>query len=47
MGQTTTPGGAAATKYVILGVCEAHVGLVYLLALQPYTLLQVGAEQLK
>ena len=46
-GQTKLPDGATTTKYVILGVCEGHDGSVYTLALQPYTLLQVPAEQLK
>ena len=41
------PDGTTTTKYVILGVCEAHDGSVYMLALQPYTLLQVPPEQLK
>jgi sugar lactone lactonase YvrE len=39
--------GTTTTKWVILGVCEAHDGAVYTLALQPYTLLQVTPEQLK
>ncbi len=46
-GQTKLPDGATTTKYVILGVCEGRDGSVYTLALQPYTLLQVPAEQLK
>ena len=41
------PDGMTTTKYVILGVCEAHDGSVYVLALHPYTLLQVTPDQLK
>jgi hypothetical protein len=39
--------GTTTTKWVILGVCEAHDGAVYALALQPYTVLQVMPDQLK
>ena len=46
-GQIKMPDGATTTRYVILGVCEAQDGSVYMLALQPYTLLQVGPGQLK
>jgi sugar lactone lactonase YvrE len=35
------PDGTVTTKYVILGVCQARDGAVYLLALSPYTLLQI------
>jgi hypothetical protein len=42
-----TAEGVTTTRWVILGVCEAHDGAVYSLALQPYTVLQVPAEQLK
>jgi hypothetical protein len=42
-----TPDGTTTTKYVILGVCEARDGAVYILALSPYTVLQVTPEQLK
>jgi sugar lactone lactonase YvrE len=41
------PGGITTTRYVILGVCEARDGNVYILALHPYTVLQVGPDQLK
>jgi hypothetical protein len=41
------PDGTTTTKWVILGVCEAHDGSVYALALQPYTVLQVTADQLR
>jgi hypothetical protein len=41
------PGGTTTTRYVILGVCEARDGNVYILALHPYSVLQVAPEQLK
>ncbi len=41
------PDGATTSKWVILGVCEGKDGSVYSLMLQPYTVLQVTAEQLK
>jgi hypothetical protein len=34
------------TKYVILGVCEARSGDVYILALHPYSVLKVSATDL-
>jgi hypothetical protein len=46
-GITKLADGTVTTKWVILGVCEARDGAVYALALQPYTVLQVTAEQLK
>ena len=39
--------GQTTTKYVILGVCEAKDGAIYILALSPYTVLQVMPDQLK
>jgi hypothetical protein len=39
--------GTTTSKWVILGVCEGHDGSVYSLMLQPYTVLQVKADQLK
>ena len=39
--------GHTTTKYVILGVCEAKDGAIYILALSPYTVLQVQPDQLK
>jgi len=39
--------GAMVTKYVILGVCEAKSGAVYILALHPYSVLEVQPEALK
>jgi sugar lactone lactonase YvrE len=35
------PDGTVTTKHVILGVCQAKDGQVYILALSPYTVLQV------
>ncbi|MFO0880598.1 MAG: DUF4838 domain-containing protein [Gemmataceae bacterium] len=40
-------GDVTTTRHVILGVCEARDGNVYILALQPYTLLQVPPAQLR
>jgi sugar lactone lactonase YvrE len=39
-------GEVTTTKYVILGVCAARSGDVYILALQPYTVLKVPAKEL-
>jgi sugar lactone lactonase YvrE len=41
------PGGITTTRYVTMGVCEARDGNVYILALHPYTVLQVAPERLK
>jgi len=41
------PSGVTTTRYVILGVCEARDGNVYILALHPYSVLQVSPAQLK
>jgi hypothetical protein len=41
------PGGVTTTRYVTMGVCEARDGNVYILALHPYTVLQVTPDQLK
>jgi len=46
-GQVTLPDGTRTTQRVILGVCQARDGAVYLLALQPYTLLKVSPDALK
>ncbi len=35
------PDGAVTTKHVILGVCQARDGAVYVLALRPYTVLKI------
>src|SRR5262249_31276864 len=40
-------GDVTTTKYVILGVCEARNGDVYVLALHPYSVLRVKAAELK
>jgi len=41
-----TPEGITTTRHVILGVCQARDGTVSILALQPYTLLQIGPDAL-
>lgn len=39
-------GDVTTTKYVILGVCEARSGDVYIMALHPYSALKVSAKDL-
>jgi hypothetical protein len=39
-------GDVTTTKYVILGVCEAKSGDVYIMALHPYSVLKVSAQEL-
>jgi sugar lactone lactonase YvrE len=39
--------GRTVTRYVIMGVCEARDGNVYILALHPYSVLQVSREQVR
>jgi hypothetical protein len=39
--------GVTTTRYVILGVCEARDGNVFILALHPYSVLQVSPDQLR
>jgi hypothetical protein len=39
-------GDVTTTKYVIMGVCEARSGDVYILALHPYSVLKVSAKEL-
>jgi hypothetical protein len=39
-------GNVTTTKYVILGVCEARNGDVYIMALHPYSALRVSAKDL-
>jgi len=46
-GGFTKVGDVTTTKYVILGVCEARDGDVYVLALHPYAVLRVKAADLK
>src|SRR5205085_8969907 len=41
-----TPEGITTTRHVILGVCQARDGSVYILALQPYTVLRVAPDAL-
>ncbi len=45
-GVVQTPDGVTTTRHVVMGVCQARDGRVYVLALGPYTLLQVGPEPL-
>jgi sugar lactone lactonase YvrE len=40
-GLVKLPDGTTTTRHVILGVCQARDGQVYVLALQPYTVLQI------
>jgi hypothetical protein len=42
-----TPAGVTTTRHVLLGICQTHDGAVYVLALQPYTVLRLGPELLK
>jgi len=42
-----TPAGVTTTRHVLLGICQAHDGSVYVLALQPYTVLRLRPEVLK
>ena len=42
-----TPDGVTTTRHVILGVCQGKDGAVYVLALQPYTVLRVAPDALK
>src|SRR5690606_34610077 len=39
--------GRTVPRYVILGVCEARDGRVYILAMHPYSVLQVSPDQLR
>jgi len=39
-----TPDGVTTTRHVLLGVCQARDGSVYVLALQPYTLLRIQPQ---
>jgi hypothetical protein len=41
------PDGVTTTRYVILGVCQARDGRVYVLALHPYSVLEVDPKQLR
>jgi hypothetical protein len=45
-GLITLPDGTTTTRYVAMGVCQAHDGSVYVLALSPYTLLQITPDLL-
>lgn len=46
-GFTKLENGKTVTRYVILGVCEARDGNVHILAMHPYSVLQVQAAELK
>jgi hypothetical protein len=46
-GLHTTKDGVVTPKYVILGVCEAKDGAVYILMLSPYTVIQVKPDALR
>ena len=39
--------GVTTTRYVILGVCETRDGSVNILALHPYSVLRISADQLQ
>ena len=39
--------GRFVNKYVILGVCEARDGNIYIMAMHPYSVLQVSPDQLR
>ncbi len=43
-GFTKLDDGRTVTRYVIMGVCEARDGSVYILALHPYSVLQISAN---
>jgi sugar lactone lactonase YvrE len=45
-GGFTKVGDVTTTKYVILGVCEGRTGDVYIMALHPYSVLKVSANEL-
>jgi hypothetical protein len=46
-GLITLADGTTTTRHVILGVCQARDRNVYVLALQPYTLLQIDPSQIR
>ncbi len=41
------PDGITTTRHVTLGVCQSKAGSVYMLALQPYTVLEVAPEAVR
>jgi outer membrane protein assembly factor BamB len=41
------PDGVTTTRYVILGVCQGRDGRVYVLALHPYSVLELDPKQLR
>jgi hypothetical protein len=46
-GTFKTPDGVLTSRHVTLGVCQSKAGSVYVLMLQPYTVLEIPAESLK
>lgn len=46
-GFTKLPDGKTVTRFVNLGVCESHNGNVYVLALSPYSVLEIRASDLR
>jgi hypothetical protein len=42
-----TPDGVTTSKHVTLGVCQSKAGAVYVLMLQPYTVLEIPAGAAK
>lgn len=45
-GTFTTPDGVMTSRHVTLGICQTRAGGVYVLMLQPYTVLEVAAAAL-
>jgi hypothetical protein len=46
-GTFKTPDGVTTSRHVTLGVCETKAGGVYVLMLQPYTVLEILPTDLK
>jgi hypothetical protein len=46
-GQIKLADGTTTTRHVTMGVCQAHDGNVYVLTLQPYTVLQIDPRQIR
>ena len=42
-----TPDGVTTSRHVTLGVCQTRAGAVYVLMLQPYTVLAIPADAIK
>jgi sugar lactone lactonase YvrE len=45
-GTFQTPDGVTTSRHVTLGICESRAGDVYILMLQPYTVLEIRAQTL-